>query len=124
MSKQSSTWEDLVARSAERKAQAEARRKASLKKGPLTQTQLALLEHLAATAVRQKAEARASKKRFQKGWTYLHFNKHVRPATLQRLLDLGLAESCCSELHGADLVRISRSGVEHLESIRGEVIYA
>lgn len=90
----------------------------------LTKTQVALLEHLAAVAVRQKAEARRTKKRFQRGWTHIRFDNRVRQATLRRLVELGLAETCCSELHGSDAVRISRVGVVALEEIRGEVIYA
>lgn len=92
--------------------------------GLVTKTQVAVLEHLAAIAVRQKAEARASKKRFLRGWTYMRPTQHVKLATLSALLRLGLIESCCHDLHGADLIRISRKGVEVLEHFKGEVIYA
>lgn len=90
----------------------------------VTKTQVAVLEHLAATAVRQKAEARYSKKRWQRGWTYMRPTQHVKAQTLNALKRLGLIESCCHELHGADLIRISRKGVEVLEHFKGGVIYA
>lgn len=90
----------------------------------VSKTQVAVLEHLAATAVRQKAEARYSKKRWQRGWTYMRPTQHVKVATLQALKRLGLIETCCHDLHGADLIRISRKGVEVLEQFKGGVIYA
>lgn len=116
--------DDLLARSTELNQEAEERRQASLKKGPLSPTQLALLEHLVAVAVRQKAEARATKTRFKRGWTHVNLNQFIRESTVRRLLDLGYAESCCREHTGLDLIKVTRAGVEHLESIRGEVILA
>ncbi len=62
----------------------------------LTPTQYALLEHLAATAQRQKAEARQTKKKFKGGWTY--FRARVARASwfmfLAALIDLEAACEC------------------------------
>lgn len=90
----------------------------------LTKTQYALLEHLCAVAQRQKAEARATKKKFKGGWTYVRFDQYVKLATIQKLIELGLAMSCCEGHLGNDAVRISRAGIEYLEAARGETIYA
>lgn len=115
---------DQMARFREAEAEADRRRQASLKKGPLTSTQLQVLEHLAAVAVRQKAEARYSKKGFKGGWTHVRTNKHVKLGSVQRLLDLGYASACCSGHYGTDSVHITKAGVIHLETIRGEEILA
>jgi hypothetical protein len=90
----------------------------------VTRTQYAILEHLAAVACRQKAEARYSKKKFQGGWTHVRPNQRIKLASVQALIRLGLVSSCCSGHEGRDSVRISRKGVELLESIRGETIMA
>jgi hypothetical protein len=118
------SYDDILARARELKKQAERKRLESAKKGPLTQTQVALLEHLAVVAVRQKAEARATKRKFRGGWTHVRPDQHVKLTTIHRLLDLGYASACCVGHYGCDNVRITRAGVEVLESIRGETIYA
>jgi hypothetical protein len=84
----------------------------------------AILEHLAATAVHQKAVARATKRGWQKGWTYMRYNQHIKLATVRVLKRLGLVEFCCEGHGGTDLVRISRRGIEFLELVRGEEILA
>lgn len=117
-------YDDMVARFRESEARAEERRVAASKKGPLTGTQRALLEHLAAVAVRQKTEARINRKRFPGGWTYIRFGKQVKLNTIVRLLDLGYAAACCEGHYGNDSVRITKAGVIHLESLRGEEILA
>lgn len=86
--------------------------------------QLALLEHLAAVAVRQKADARATKKRFQGGWTGVRFDRRIRLETLRGLIRRGYVTACCQAHAGTDSVRITRAGVELLESNRGETVYA
>lgn len=84
----------------------------------------AVLEHLAAKAVQQKAEARATRRKFRGGWTYLRFTQHLKLATVRALKTLGLVEFCCEGHAGTDLVRVSRKGVEFLEFVRGEEILA
>lgn len=64
-----------------------------MRRARLTQTQLALLEHLAAVAVEQKAEARRTKKKFKAGWTYVKTSKNIKSATIVRLVALGLVEA-------------------------------
>ena len=90
----------------------------------VTRTQYAVLEHLAATAIRQKAEARYSKTKFRGGWTYLRPTQHLKLASVRVLIRLGLVSACCSGHNGSDLVRIARKGVELLELVRGEEILA
>jgi hypothetical protein len=90
----------------------------------VTRHGFAILEHLAATAVRQKTIARQTKKGWQKGWTYMRYNQHVKLATVRALRRLGLVEFCCEGHGGRDLVRISRRGIEFLELVRGEEILA
>jgi hypothetical protein len=84
----------------------------------------AVLEHLAETAIRQKAIARATKRGWNKGWTYMRYNRHVKLATVRALKRLGLVEFCCEGHAGTDLVRISHKGIELLEHVRGEEILA
>ncbi len=90
----------------------------------VTPTGYQVLEHLAAVAVRQRAEARAAKKGWQGGWTHVRTNQHVKLATLRALIRLGLATPCCSGHNGTDTVRITKKGVELLELVRGETILA
>jgi len=90
----------------------------------VTKSQYAILEHLAAVACRQKAEARYSKKRFQGGWTYLRVNQQLKLASVQALIRYGLVTSCCEGHNGRDSVRITRKGVLLLEEVRGEEIMA
>jgi len=90
----------------------------------LTASQYALLEHLCAVAVQQKAEARLTKKRFRQGWTYIRFSDRIKPGTIKRLIELGLADACCDAHPGTDAVRITHKGIEYLEQVRKETIYA
>lgn len=88
----------------------------------LTRTGYAILEHLAAVALRQRAEARASRRGWLRGWTYLRTSKHVKLASIRKLIRMGLVTPCCSGHNGNDLVKITRKGVELLELVRGEEI--
>lgn len=61
-----------------------------------------------------KAMARARKTKNRDGWTYRsHFVKQSTVAALHRR---HLVSSCCAELHGADLLRISMLGEAVLAS--------
>jgi hypothetical protein len=84
----------------------------------------AVLEHLAAKAIMQKAEARATKRKFRGGWTYLRYTQQLKLATVRALKRLGLVEFCCEGHAGTNHVRVSRKGVEFLELVRGEEILA
>jgi len=86
--------------------------------------QFAVLEHLAATAQRQRAEARYSHTKWRGGWTYLRYNRTLRPTSVMGLIKKGLIQPCCSAHGPYDSVRISRAGVELLEKILGEEILA
>jgi hypothetical protein len=90
----------------------------------VTPTQYAILEHLAAVAIQQKAEARASKQGFRGGWTYLRPTQRIKLASIQALIRLGLVQPCCSGHFGTDTMRISVRGVELLEEVRGEAVLA
>jgi hypothetical protein len=90
--------------------------------GSVTKHGYAILEHLVETAIRQKAEARATRRKFRGGWTYLRFTQHLKLATVQNLWKHGLVEFCCAGHAGRDLVRVSRKGVEFVEYVNGTEI--
>lgn len=90
----------------------------------VTSNQYAILEHLAATAVRQKAVARLTRTGFLGGWTYLRPTQRIKLASIRALINLGLVQPCCSSHNGNDTIRISRKGVELLEEVRGEPVLA
>jgi len=87
-----------------------------------SKTQYKILEHLCETAIRQKEEARATKRKFRGGWTYMRYNQRVKLASVRALKTLGLVEFCCEGHAGTDLVRISRQGVEFIEFVTGEEV--
>jgi hypothetical protein len=88
----------------------------------ITPTGYQILEHLAAVALRQRAIARASKRGWQRGWTYLRPTQHVKLASIRTLIRYGLVTPCCQGHNGNDLIKITRKGVELLELVRGEEI--
>lgn len=86
--------------------------------------QYALLEHLAAVAVMQKAVARSQHTRFRGGWTYVRTTDKVRITTIRSLIKRGYVAACCTATNGSDLIRITKEGVAELEKKLGRVILA
>jgi hypothetical protein len=93
-------------------------------------TQLAILEHLAQVAVIQKEMARDKHKKFEGGWTdYDALRQHLNPRQ-RRALDALVAYGAGTFVQlnlvpaGSWEIRISRAGVEALETHLGREIMA
>lgn len=83
---------------------------------PVGKSQLQILVRLAAIWNRQKAEARAHRRRFNGGWTCIRTNRHARLVSLRGLIRRGLVSACCEGHDGTDTVRITDLGISHLVS--------
>ncbi len=81
----------------------------------LSPTARKALTWLKGVKTRHDAEARVSKRRSSKGWTYRQ--RQFRAATFVALFRKGLIESCCRGHEGRDAVRISPAGEAALASL-------
>lgn len=80
------------------------------KQRPIGSQQLRILTKLGSTWRLQKLLSRIEHKVFNRGWTYVHFDRTTRLKSLQGLIRRGLVQACCEAHDGTDAVRISDAG--------------